>query len=84
MKVTEQNYHESVDNLDGSIIFWAPWDKTSKEAKERLYPSRVAMEFNIDEAPNIPVILGIADIPKIAIYEKGQLLKIISEKEFEG
>ena len=27
------------------------------------------MEFNIDEAPNIPVILGIDDIPKIVIYE---------------
>ena len=30
------------------------------------------MEFNIDEAPNIPVILGIDDIPKIGVYERGK------------
>ena len=83
MKVNEQNYYESIDNLDGSIIFWAPWDKNSKETKDRLYPNRVSMEFNIDEAPNIPVILGIDDIPKIAIYERGQVIKVVSAQELE-
>jgi thioredoxin-like negative regulator of GroEL len=83
MNVNERNYHESIDNYNGSIIFWAPWDKTSKEAKERLYQNQVQMEFNIDEAPNIPVMLGIDDIPRIAIFEKGELIKIISEKEFK-
>ena len=83
MQVTETNYLKILDRLDGAIIFWAPWDDFSKKSKEVLYPLPIGLEFNVDEAPNIPAMLGIDDIPKIAIYEKGKLIKIVSVKEYK-
>ena len=83
MQLTEKNFDASIVNFTGPILFWASWHESSREVKKKLYPDPIKLAFDIDEAPNIPVLLGIDNIPKIIMFNNGQAERVLDLEDFK-
>ena len=82
MILNESNFKD--ENLTGPILFWADWHQESNSAKRELYPDKIKYIFDVDEAPNLPVIFGVDRIPLIGIFIDGELQNLISTDEFKN
>jgi len=79
--LTDENYHETVDNSEGVVIvdFWADWcppcvklgpilEEISMEENITLY------KVDVDECPETAKEFKIASIPMVYIYKDGEVV----------
>ena len=82
MIITEKTYEETIKDYSGPILFFSNWNSESLQLKNKLYPNVISLAFDIDEAPNVPVELGIDQIPSIAMFKNGCFLKLVEYADF--